>query len=179
MKYLKLYSLFESIDNSDIEDIKLDCEDILIELKDKDIKYSVYAFKSDKGQIISIDIGDENGKLIEPKHFALSIEHLFSYLEGKGFELKYGCYSNESWDYYEACPKCDNTDVYCTDEDIDYIKYPFSSRNVKYVCSKCKYEDERHEFQWTNHPLLRKEIPSILENNYKFQYMGLEFKLLN
>lgn len=172
MKYLKLYSLFESIDNSDIEDIKLDCEDILIDLKDRDINYFVYGAQDDLKRIISIDIGGNPMKRytyprtnIEPKHLKLSIEHLISYLKDKGFVFSYGCHSNEDWDYYESCPKCGSEDLFVE-----------STTGGEYsaTCNKCDNKSDLSDFQELDYPI--KDISSMLKDNHKFQSMSLEFR---
>ena len=98
MKYLKKYKIFESSDmeqrlKNKLDDIKLECEDILVELKDDDIPVNIMSHWDFKmtpqivitiGNVVSfIAPGYEARRLGKYKD---DFNHLISYLEERGYK---------------------------------------------------------------------------------------------
>jgi hypothetical protein len=122
MKYLKRFN--ES--TSDFTNIISECQDILVELSDKDIKYRVYGYKGAKilgeetyKDLIRVEVGDQYNT-VKLKDMDLMFEHLFSYMESEGFELgKDSYFENSNWDSHEACPECDGQSITPPDDFVD------------------------------------------------------------
>jgi hypothetical protein len=90
MKYIKGYRIFES----NIETIKMECEDILLEIRDLGLLVEIEMSKSWPlvCDIITITIKNGTTKLnnvYKTKIQTPILEHLFSYLDDEGFMKKY------------------------------------------------------------------------------------------
>jgi hypothetical protein len=172
MKYLKGFN--ESYQY--LSDVRNNCNDILLELSDKEIKYEIYGFegvqmgsrhKSDSyvADLVRIEIGDER-KTVKLKEFELELEHLLSYLDGEGFKLSGNSYcENESWNYYECCPECGSVD----------LTLPDLNTMDGWSCNKCKHEGYQDSFQIPEHPVTMKDLKWYIKQNYYVQFMSLTF----
>lgn len=109
MKYLKTYQIFESID--DLEDIKKNCQDILLPLSDKGVSCLVLTSKDKNIDKIIIKIEE-----VDFTYFTSEINHLLDYLHDEGFKLgRKSVVNNLHWEQYASL-----------DYEIlnDIIKYP-------------------------------------------------------
>jgi hypothetical protein len=173
MKYLKR---FNESSYQYLSEVRNNCNDILLDLDDKGIKYEIYGFEgvqmgsrhskdSYVADMIRIEIGDER-KTVKLKEFELELEHLLSYLTGEGFKLSGNSYcENDSWDYYECCPECGSVD----------LTLPDLNRLDGWVCNKCKHEGYQDNFQSPEHPVTMKDLKWFIKNNYYVQFMSLSF----
>lgn len=161
MKYLKS---FNESTYQYLSDVRNNCNDILLELNDKGIKYEIYGFEGGLGSI-RIEIGDER-KTVKLKEFELELEHLLSYLKAEGFKLGKNSYCmNDSWDNYECCPECDSVD----------LTLPNLNTMNGWICNKCKHKGNQEEFQTTDHPLTMNDLKWYIKKNYYVQFMSLAF----
>ena len=158
---------------SEFNNIISECQDILIELSDKDIKYRVYGYKGAKilGEetfvdVVRVELGDQYN-VVKLKDMDLMFEHLFSYMESEGFVLgKDSYYENSNWDYHEACPECDSGS----------ISPPNDLKSMEgWKCNKCKHEGHQDDFQRPEHPLSKDELFWSIKKNYHIQFMSLAF----
>ena len=158
---------------SEFNNIISECQDILIELSDKDIKYRVYGYKGAKilgeetyKDLIRVEVGDQYN-VVKLKDMDLMFEHLFSYMESEGFVLgKDSYYENSNWDYHEACPECDSGS----------ISPPNDLKSMEgWKCNKCKHEGHQDDFQRPEHPLSKNELFWSIKKNYHIQFMSLAF----
>lgn len=150
MKYLRSYRLYES------STVKIDCEDILIDLSDNGVKYSV----SDKNGDITIYITQK----IELKKYGDNFERLFDYLESLGYKLdKSSYYEGESWEPYVRCPNCNSNSGNITALD-DTI-----------TCDDCGHMDYYDEFNTSEHPLTKGELEWSIKNNDRPDNIYLKF----
>jgi hypothetical protein len=173
MKYLKSFN--ES--TSEFNNMISECQDILVELSDKDIKYRVYGYKGAKilgeetyKDLIRIEVGEVYSspyETIKLKDMDLMFEHLFSYMESEGFELgKDSYFENSNWDSHEACPECDGQSITPPD-DLQSM--------LGWKCNKCKHEGHQDDFQRPEHPLSKDELFWSIKQNYHIQFMSLAF----
>ena len=179
MKYLKGFN--ESTHYKYLSDVRNNCEDILLDLKDKGIKYNIYGFEGVRmegskkstdwnersmSDLIRIEIGDEINN-VKLKEFELELEHLLSYLKEEGFKLGGdSCYcQNDTWDYYQACPECGSEDIISSDPN------PY----IYCRCNKCKHEGYQEDFQTPDHPLDLSDLNWYIKQNYYVQFMSLSF----
>ena len=128
MKYLKRF-------NESIEDMKLECEDILIPLIDDDMKIRIV--RNEIMNNIQIIITDLNSKIKTTSNIS-SLEHLFSYLESNKFRLK-SSYSSLSTNEIDGigddrCPSCGSYDIgWVDDSDLS-------------MCNDCNFDGYPSEF---------------------------------
>jgi hypothetical protein len=173
MKYLKSFN--ES--TSEFNNIISECQDILVELSDKDIKYKVYGYKEAKifgeetyKDLIRIEVGEVYSspyETVKLKDMDLMFEHLFSYMESEGFELgKDSYYENSNWEYHEACPECDSQSITPPD-DLQSM--------LGWKCNKCKHEGHQDDFQRPEHPITKLALFWSIKQNYHIQFMSLAF----
>ena len=169
MKHLKRFN--ES--TSEFNNIVSECQDILIELSDKDIKYRVYGYKGAKilGEetfvdVVRVELGDQYNTF-KIGDMDLMFEHLFSYMESEGFKLgKDSYFENSNWDSHEACPECDSQSISPPD-DLQSM--------VGWKCNKCNHEGHQDDFQRPEHPITKGDLFWGIKENYHIQFMSLVF----
>ena len=173
MKYLKS---FNESTYQYLSEVRNNCNDILLDLDDKGVKYEIYGFESVQmgsrhskdsyvADMIRIEIGDER-TIVKLKEFELELEHLLSYLDGEGFKLFGNSYcENDTWDNYEVCPNCGSVD----------LTLPDLNRLDGWTCNKCKHEGHQEDFQDNQHPLTLRDLTWYIKNNYYVQFMSLTF----
>ena len=162
MKYLKKF-------NESNNTIVSDCEDILIDLADDDIKYVVTLGNDD---IISIGIGTMQGyyKRVELKKYGENFERLFHYLESLGYKLNPSSYYEaDGWEYYERCPNCHGTNNIIgksevANWDTDHLE-----------CTNCGHKDHYSEFQTSEHPLTKGGLMWSVKSGDRPEYIYLQF----
>ena len=172
MKYLKGFN--ESYQY--LSEVRSNCNDILLDLDDKGVKYEIYGFESVQmgsrhskdsyiADMIRIEIGDERTS-VKLKEFELELGHLLSYLDGEGFKLFGNSYcENDSWEYYECCPECGSVD----------LTLPDLNTMDGWTCNKCKHEGHQEDFQDNQHPLTLRDLTWYIKQNYYVQFMSLTF----
>ncbi len=160
MKHLQTYKIFESNDA-----IRMDCQDILIDLSDDSVKFTVNFFKD----YLVIDI-DNNGKIIELKNYSENFERLFHYLDHLGYKLTTSSYySRDGWDDWERCPNCNSTNHIMGKTDVANWK------TDDLECTDCGHKDHYSEFQTTEHPLTKGDLMWSIKNGDKPDHIFLEF----
>lgn len=166
MKYL---FLFEGFNYQKLSDVRANCNEILFEFSDRNIKYELWGFEGvrkgdDIKDLIRIEIGLDSLNHIKLNEFESEFNHLLSYLESEGFVFsKESFVENDSWDPYLICPECKNTDI--------------DDRNTIITCPSCYSTFDMSDFHSGQHPIENKsDFIYMISSKYWVQFMSLEFE---
>lgn len=135
MKRIKSYKAFESLSN--LKDVELECEDILINIRDERMNTTVDSKTravSNRQRIeVFIDPRPGEGSMIDLSGQAETLERLIYYLESEGFKLVSGRY--ESTHSHDVCPNCGSEEIKSLGYDDDYSE-----------CLDCDYQGDGGTF---------------------------------
>ena len=167
MKRIKSYKAFESLSN--LKDVELECEDILIAIRDEHMNTTVESKTravSNRQRIeIFIDPRPGEGSMIDLSGQAETLERLIYYLESEGFRLAGGRY--ESTHSHDVCPNCGS-------EEINSSGYDDPTDSFYSECLDCAYEGDSDSFSssyWNI--LVQDELMSAIKR--KIRMLELEF----
>lgn len=170
MNHIKTFKLFES---DSYDEIKINCEDILIDISDNGFEVTTSYLKKDSEEskdYFQFTIGSSERSYSEGSfklgEFKDNIKRLISYLNGEGFELSPESYCiNYTWGYSECCPSCRSQSIVIPDEKNDSIL----------MCNNCSYTGDKDDFLTASHPV-KDDIIWLLDNNFLlYQLFSLIF----
>lgn len=169
MNHIKTFKLFES---DSYDEIKINCEDILIDISDNGFEVTTSYLKKNNEEskdYFQFTIGSSERSYSEGSvklgEFKDNIKRLISYLNGEGFELSPESYCiNYTWEYSECCPSCRSQSIVIPDEKNDSIL----------MCNNCNYTGDKDDFLTASHPV-KDDIIWLLDNNYYVHLLSLIF----
>lgn len=145
MKRIKSFKAFESLSN--LKDVELECEDILIAIRDERMNTTVESktrATSRRQRIeIFIDPRPGEGSMIDLSDQAETLERLICYLESEGFRLVAGRY--ESTHSHDVCPNCGSEEIKSLGYDDNY-KFGHIGSAASSECLDCDYEGDSDSF---------------------------------
>jgi hypothetical protein len=171
----KLMKYLLGFNESSQSHIKSVCQDLLLELSDKGVDYTVHTsgrFNSDNIQI-SIKIGilhsvlPDNRYYFKLKQFESDFTNLVNFLEEEGFQLEDSYVNNDKWAHEERCPSCNGKNVRTEYDNLGV----YNSH-----CRKCEYEGPESDFLNPNHPIESyDDLLHMIKLDFEIQYMVLNF----
>lgn len=170
MNHIKTFKLFES---DSYDEIKINCEDILIDISDNGIKVAIPHLKSQNvlglrtKDYFQIKIGQEDSiNPIKLGDFKDDIKRLLTYMKEEGFELSSKSYCvNDDWGHSECCPSCRSQSIVIPNGRKD---------DSILMCNNCNYKSHNEQFLTSYHPI-KDDITYMLDNNYYVHLLSLIF----